>query len=443
MSRQPEGLADDRPESPSIPRGLQRPGGFRITCQNLAWAAVFLGVVLRIWEYTELRSLYMDEVSLLKNIVGRSAFDFHHVLEDDQMAPPAFLVIERVLARLPIPVRAAGRLFPLICGIATVFLTHAAARRYLDRRAVPIAVALFAMNDHLIYYSAEVKQYSLDLMCTLIAILLAAPRPPESISLRRFRGLAAFGLIAPWFSFPVVFPLAAVGLQLIVARLQGRQWRAALLSSFVCLVWVASFGGCYLLSRSILSRRDFIWVWWNFAFLPIPPRSLDQVSMLGQTFANVFIHPVGLLSPLTLPYTAAIATLLWLFGFFSLGRRWPGGLFILIGPLLFALAASGLHLYPFHGRLLIYLVPSFLLPMCEGMTAIGGRFGRPCTLLLAGLFLYGQATELVWEKAIVPRARTFDSHGDLKNDLLDYLEHERERAARAKALSPNLREHIR
>ncbi len=443
MRHQPEGLADDTPESPSVPGEHSKSRAFRITCENLALAAVLLGVALRIWEYAELRSLYLDEACLLNNIVGRPAFDFHHVLEDDQMAPPAFLVIERILVHLPVPVRAAGRLFPLVCGIATVFFTHAAARRYLDRRAVPLAVALFAMNDHLIYYSAEIKQYSCDLMCSLIAILLAAPRPPDAISSRRLRALAVYGLIAPWFSFPVVFVLAAVGLHLIVSRLQERQWRGASGIGFVCLGWVLSFGGCYLLSRSILSQRDFIWVWWNFAFLPIPPRSLQELSLLGETLANVFIHPVGLLSPLSLPYTAAIASLLWLFGFLSLGLRWPGGLFILTAPLLLALAASGLHLYPFHGRLLIYLVPSFLLPMCEGITAIGRRIGWPCTLLLAGFFLYGQAAEIVWQKAIIPRARTFDSHGDLKNDLLDYLEYQRERAARPKPLPPNRAEPVR
>ena len=84
------------------------------------------------------------------------------------------------MVRLPLGVKAAGRLFPLVCGLVSVFLMRGAARRYLDRHAVPIAVGLFALGDHLLYYSAEIKQYSCDLMLALAALLLAAPQPPAT-----------------------------------------------------------------------------------------------------------------------------------------------------------------------------------------------------------------------------------------------------------------------
>jgi hypothetical protein len=402
-----------------------------MTGANLAWLAVGIGVVLRIWEYLEFRKLYMDEEALLGNLVGRSIFDFHGVLEQDQMAPPGFLVLERIMVRLPLEVSAAGRLIPLACGVASVFLMRAVARRYLDRPAVPIAVALFALGDHLIYYSAEIKQYSCDLALALAALLLAAPQSPAELSPRRLKALFVFGLIAPWFSFSVIFVLAGVGLHLLVTELLRpagsgtpvrTDWRRVTIVAVMGLAWLVSFGGCFLLSRSILSKRDFIWVWWNFAFLPIPPRSWGDLSLLGGTLANVFINPASLLSPFSLLCTAVVASVLAVVGCVALGRRWPGGLFLVIGPLLFALAASGLHQYPFHGRLLLYLVPTYILLLAEGISAIGGLTGWPVTLALAGFFLYGQAAEIVWQKAIQPRARPFDSHGDLKNDLLDYLE---------------------
>ena len=97
----------------------------------------------------------------------------------------------------------------------------------------------------------------------------------------------------------------------------------------------------------------------------------------------------------------------------------------MIGPLVFALAASALHQYPFHGRLLLYLVPTYILALAEGIAAVGRFTGWPVIVVLAGFFLAGQASEILWHKAIQPRARPFDSHGDLKNDLLDYLESKR------------------
>jgi hypothetical protein len=422
MSRDPAEKAAESGSTKTVLARLTRSWHFEPTCESLAWIAVAVGVILRVWEFFEFRPLYMDEDSLLKNIIGRAVFDFHHVLEDDQMAPPGFLAIERLLVRLPLEVKASGRLFPLFCGIITVFLMKDVARRYLDRRAVPVAVALLALGDHLIYYSAEIKQYSCDLMFALIALLLAAPPPPLRMSAPRFKMLAIFGLIAPWFSFPVVFVLAGVGLHLILTEAMKKDSRRAGAALAMSGLWLASFVGCFLLSRSILSSRDFIWVWWNFAFIPFPPHSLDQVSSLAETVANVFINPGSLLSPLSLPYTAGVAAVLALVGCLSLGRRWPGGLFIVMSPFFLALGASALHQYPFHGRLLLYLVPTYLMLLAEGAAAISRSTHWIVCLALGSFFLYGQAAELLWEKAIQHRTRTFDSHGDLKNDLLDYLE---------------------
>jgi hypothetical protein len=398
-----------------------------LTCETLAWLAVAIGVILRVWEYLEFRPIYLDEKSLWKNVANRAIFDFHHVLEEDQMAPPGFLVVERLLSRLPLDMKAAGRLFPFLCGITSVFLTRSAARRFLDRRAVPLAVGLLALADHLLYYSAEIKQYSCDLVMALAGLLLAAPQPPEKTSDRQLVTLAIFGVVAPWFSFTVVFVLSGVGLHLLVTQALRKDWRKAALTASACGTWLISFAGCYLLSKSIMSQRDFLWVWWNFAFLPVPPRSLADASLVVESIANVFINPTSLLSPFTLPYTALLAAMLALFGCLSVGRRWPGGLFLLISPFILTLAASGLHLYPFHGRLLFVLVPTFLFLPSEGVTAVGRHTGWLATLTLAGCFLYGEAAEVLWHKAVQKRSRTFDSHGDLKNDLLDYLEYQRRR----------------
>lgn len=417
---------------------LTRPWRLDLSCENLTWLAIALALAMRVWEYSELRDLYMDEKALLKNIEGRAVLDFHHILEEDQMAPPAFLAIERILVRLPLDVKAAGRLFPLFCGLASVFLMRSVALRYVDRRAVPIAVALLALGDHLIYYSAEIKQYSLDLVAAQIALLLAVPRPPETMSRRRLTALAIFGVHAPWFSFSVAFVLAGIGLHLLCTEAMRHDWKKVGYSLGMGLSWLSSFTWCVMLLRSIMSKRDFLWVWWNFAFLPIPPRSATDVSLLVETLANVFINPVGILSPLPFPYTAGAACLLALVGCVSIGRRWPGGLFLLTSPVVLALAASALRQYPFHGRLLFYLVPTYLLLLAEGIAAVGRPRWGVLTLALAAFFLVGQASEIIWQKAIQHRARTFDSHGDLKNDLLDYLEYERTRKPRVRGVGKGL-----
>jgi hypothetical protein len=174
----------------------------------------------------------------------------------------------------------------------------------------------------------------------------------------------------------------------------------------------------------IVSKRDFLWVWWNFAFLPIPPRSAADAQFVAETMANVFINPGSLLTPFSLLVTGVLASALALVGCVSLGRRWRGGLFLLLGPLLFTLAASALRQYPFHGRLILSLAPTYHLLFCEGLAAVG-RLTRPAaTILLALVFIGGQASDIAWNQLVMPknRGRPFDTHGDLKNDMLDYLD---------------------
>ncbi len=394
---------------------------------RLVQLGILVGIALRLWEFSDLRELYMDERALLTNLVGVPVFDFAHELKQDQLAPPGFLVVERLLVRLPMWEGASGRLLPLACGILSLFLVAPLARRYVDRRAVPIAVWMLAMADHLIYYSAEIKPYMVDLVAAMVTLLLAVPPDPGEPTPRRRRVLAGWGALAPWFSFPVVFVMAGVGLHLV-----ARSWRvggkpAAMRAVAVGGCWVVSFLGCFLVSRSIVSKRDFLWVWWNFAFLPIPPHGWRDVRFTVETIANVFINPGSVLTPFGFIATAVLASLLAAIGAVSMGRRWRGGLLLVLSPLLVHLAVSALRQYPFHGRLILSLVPTYHLLLVEGMAAVG-RLTRPtATLVLALVFLGGQAGDIFWNQLVMPRSRSrpFDTHGDLKDDLLDELDFRR------------------
>ena len=89
-------------------------------------------------------------------------------------------------------------------------------------------------------------------------------------------------------------------------------------------------------------------------------------------------------------------------------------------PGLFALAAAYLHLYPFHGRLVLFLVPSLLLLIAEGAgwfrETIGG--GVPWAVVLAALFLFPSLGALY--HLVEPRDRgDFNPYGDRRPATLD------------------------
>jgi hypothetical protein len=388
---------------------------------TLTWLLVALGVLLRLLEYSDNRGIYMDEGALLRNLEGRSIFDLTTPLTENQLAPPGFLVVARTIVRLPGNHVQGARLIPLVCSIASMFLMRRAGIRFLSPRAVPIAVGLFALNDWVIYYATELKQYSSDIMLTLGALLLASA--PEEMSRQRRLALAGFGVLGVWFSFPLALVLGSVGTYLAGRAAIGHNWKR--MGGYVAMsfLWAISFVICFVVSHRILGKDRFIWDWWEFAFLPIPPRSVADLKRVFWHLLNVFNSPAWVLTPLGVLASAFLALGLYLKGALALGRRWRGGVYLLIGPVLVALLASALRQYPFHGRLLLFLVPTVHLLIGEGAATLRRSGGAILTVALAGLLLIQPANTALWNRLIQRRFHVMhDSHGDLLHDLLDYLD---------------------
>jgi hypothetical protein len=419
-----------------------------VSTEGLTWAAVAVGVALRLMTYADFRIPYRDEASLLANLVKLPVFDFRTTLTEYQLAPPGFLAIERLLVRLPGNDVMAARSFPLACGIASIFLFRAAARRFLVPHAVPIAVGLFALSDWLIYYSTEMKQYSCDLALTLVAVLLAVGAAPQASSgspgepgasgpsppsARRLLALGAFGAIGVWFSYPLAFVLAGVGTYFFATAAVRRDARGASGLALIGLAWAASFAACYVVSHGMLDKGRFIWDWWDFAFLRVPPQSIGELKLEFWQLLNVFDSPADVKTLLGPVLTAILATALAIAGAASMWRRWPGGLYLLTAPVAFALAASAMRQYPYHGRLLIFLVPSVQMLVSQGAAAIT-RPGRPRLTIALGAFLLLQpAYDAFSHRLFQPMNHEgFDSHGDLRPDLLDYLGVERIETGRSR-----------
>jgi len=387
----------------------------------LAWAAVALGCGLRLASYCKNRSYWLDERMLREGVGGRPVFDFG-ALPHDQLAPPGFLVAARLSWRLLGGSSYAVRLLPLAAGLASVVLLRGVARRLVSPAGAAVALFLAALSDDLVYYSGEFKQYSCDLAIALGCWRLAVWLDDHRLTPARRVLAAASGALAVWCSHPSVFVLAAAGLWLAGKAASTRDWRRCAGLAAVGLVWVANFAGCYAVSQRLLGPSRFMWTWWGFAFLPLPPRGWADAVRDFWRFVNVFTDPVGMVTPAG-PLAAGLGALAaFAAGTAALcrGRRWRT-LTLLGLPIAAALAASSLQRYPFHGRLLLYLVPSFLLPAAEGFAVAGRRLGRGAMLVLLAPFLAAGLNDGL-DRLDHPVGHVFDSHGDQRNDLLDYLE---------------------
>ncbi|HZW30438.1 MAG TPA: glycosyltransferase family 39 protein [Isosphaeraceae bacterium] len=378
------------------------------------------GVFLRVLVYLTNRTMWLDEMSLATNLIGRPILDFSEPLSGDQLAPFLFLMVERALVQLLGDSNFALRLLPLAAGIAALALFAHLARRLLPRRAALVALVLFALSDDLIYYSSEVKPYAVDLVVGLAITLAACDALGRPASRGSVEVLAAAAALAPWCSFASAFVIAGCGATLWLDRLLARDLRSALIWLIVGMGWLAIFLVSVAGSRALLTPYTTMYRFWDFAFLPIqPPLSQDKLLKAGGILLELFVNPLNLVAPLWPRVAVLVPVLLLALGGVSrFQRSWPTGL-LLVLPIVLALVASALKQYPLHGRLILELVPALFLLIAEGTEWLGRGDSRHLGLLykavLILLLAYPCLSAVYYASGV--RQRPFNSHGDLHGNV--------------------------
>ena len=264
----------------------------------------------------------------------------------------------------------AFRLVPLLGGIASLFLIRGVARRCLPGRSAWLAVALFAVANDPIYFASEAKQYSTDTTAALGCTLLALTLGWRPLTTRAGAILAGSGALVVWCSHPSIFVLAAAGLVGLTRSILARDGRSAALWSVAGAAWLGSFAAVHAVAMEQLGHGKAMWAFWEFAFPPIPSRSLWDASWPLRRVAFLFVNPLNFDAPfgprLSMIPAAGLAIL-------GAGRLWAadrGRFTLLILPGVFAFLASCFRLYPFHGRLLLFFVPAILLMIAAGLDRI-------------------------------------------------------------------------
>jgi Predicted membrane protein len=335
-------------------------------------ALVIIGAALRIYAYAGNPSLWLDEAALANNIIGRSFAGLLAPLTRQQVAPLGFLWLERGAVELFGTSEYALRLVPLLASLAALPLFAWIARRLLTPITSIFALALFAVAIPLIYFAAETKQYSLDVMIVLalFALVLRRRAPDESGARSRATShgqgvaLTLMGAIAPWLSQPSFFVLGGVALYLMLplihaSQAERRRGASALAPTFT--VWALSGAAATVQALAEVSAADRADLdrFWEHAFLPLSSGMMASVRWLGGTTHDVFVW----LFP---PLVSVAAIVLFVLGIVAIARRRDGTATLLLAPIILALLASALHAYPVSYRLLLFTTPSLFLATGAG-----------------------------------------------------------------------------
>ena len=381
-----------------------------LTYERALLAIIFIGVVLRAVAWLGRPEFWLDEVALARNVNERSLWELLTVpLDYGQAAPKGFLLLQWIVTHIAGPSDIAFRFVPFVAGVASLFFFKRICTRLFSRAAAALTLLLFAVGYPFIFYSAENKQYALDLALSLWVIAVTLEVRDAGFPARGIRKLAVLGFIVVWFSQYTVITLAALGIALVLLELRsGVRGVIARLSPLAVLWGLGAAAATFVSLHSMYPATDGYMRWFHEANMPPWPLKTKADWLWFWTRTRPMLASF---SGFDLDDQQWASLFLWLgvVGVIALAIRRKGAALLVIAPLLLTIVVVSARQYPLAARL--WLVPIAILVIGVGETLhrlldVPTRWGR-----------YAGAT-LVLLVVLLPLIRAVNSPPPFVNDTL-------------------------
>jgi uncharacterized membrane protein len=171
--------------------------------------AVGVAILLRFSDLGD-QSLWVDEALTVRLLDG-SLGDLLSGVADHETTPPLYYVLVWAWAKLLGDTEFALRSLSAIAGVACVPVMYVIARTLFDRRAAAVAAALTATSTVFVWYSQEVRSYSLWLLLTALALFfwIRTLDAPTNRNLAWWSAMSALALCTHYLALAFVVPQAA------------------------------------------------------------------------------------------------------------------------------------------------------------------------------------------------------------------------------------------
>ena len=335
----------------------------------LIFTIIILGVASRFVQFLYNRSLWLDEAMLALNMVQLNYHELFKPLIWYQAGPILFLIAAKFISSFFEYSEYGLRLIPFLSGILSLILFRKLALVVLQKPIAAIsAISMFAFSFYAIYFSVEFKQYSSDVLFTIILLLIAFNTHKNNVSKRSTVIFGIIGVIAIFSSHTSIFILAGAGSALLIDNfLRKKNYinSESIKLFMLSFVWIIVFGINYIFTVRG-TNHDVFYSYWAAGFAPIFPTSFADLVWYPKSAFNIVTDPLGFLNIRGFTF-AAVVFLAGLSGLASFALKKSYFILLMLClPLFFLLVASSLELYPIKGRLIFFTVPLFYLLIAEG-----------------------------------------------------------------------------
>jgi hypothetical protein len=331
---------------------------------------IIAGFILSGYQFFYNRSLWFDEAADANNIINRTHLALLKPLDFKVIAPILFIQIEKIFSELIPDTELGLRLFPLLCFFVSVLLFVRIVKIiHSNYFTIILSILLFIFNLNLIYYSSELKQYMSDvLILTAIYYLILREYKDEKL---KYYYLGIAGAVSIFLSNIAPIILFTVFIYLLYNYFKNKNNKYFFLSLSISALWGILFlVYFYSFIYNNPVRGELVESWSN-SFLPLNPFSvefyrfiLDKGKMIGSNFFQLRSN-IGVI----------VLYLFIIIGYVFMFRKKRYDLMIItVIPILLHLLSSGLKLYPFGARLLLYNFPLIIIICSFGFDLLYVQF---------------------------------------------------------------------
>ncbi len=307
---------------------------------------ICIGIFLRAELYIADIPFWFDEQLLGMLFYDKNIFGFFKSIDTAVKIPPLWGVLEFCFLEVFGYTFRVFRFIPFISSIISLFLFYILLKDFSkSKTAVLAGLLMFAVNSRLIYYSAEFRQYSSDVLNCLILLCLYKYISFKNIALLKSVIYSLISCIFVLISFPSVFIIPAV---IFAKSIEEKYFNPKVLWIFsgiiLCCIYLYLIDPeCYKYMYSYWGGEREI-AFWSLSFSSF-------LYIIEKFFSYIFPLNNGTL----------FIKLLFLSGLILLFKENHKDKFLFLFIFAISLFASLIRIYPFSTRHSLYLIPAVIM----------------------------------------------------------------------------------
>ncbi|MCI5055924.1 MAG: glycosyltransferase family 39 protein [Flavobacteriales bacterium] len=314
----------------------------------------------------------------------RGYLDLLKPLENFQTAPIGFLFAVEFFSGIFGFGEKALRFFPFLISILSIpFFYHAIKGITQNRLTSLLCFFIYAITNSLIYFSNELKPYTIDISAFIFLIYLLTSNH-SFVSKHRKLLLSIVGALFLLMSNATIVILCTAGAYIIYDAIQKKSLKESYLLVF--MIWLGVFILQYVFFILDHPYQDGMANIWAFTFPPTDLFSPEFTAYRNNRLEEVFFtHLLFFHADFYFKYFLLLAVFFATVHMIS-NKKYSLLIFTWL-PICLHFALAYYKIYPFYYRFILYLLPSLLIIIAYGFGLISSWLYRKANFPLALAFV--------------------------------------------------------